>query len=86
MSENGEIYTADKNFKLPPAVTALTNSTSVFIPPSCMANDELCTGLSERNSSPIYFRLMMIIVRQGGRSCAKPRRAFTEKFGLGQKN
>ena len=28
MSENGEIYTADKNFTLPPAVTALTNSTS----------------------------------------------------------
>ena len=29
MSENGEIYTADKNFILLPAVTALTNSTSV---------------------------------------------------------
>ena len=29
MSEHGEIYTADKNFTLPPAVTALTNSTSV---------------------------------------------------------
>ena len=28
MSENGEIYTADKNFTLPPALTALTNSTS----------------------------------------------------------
>ena len=28
MSENGEIYTAGKNFTLPPAVTALTNSTS----------------------------------------------------------
>ena len=28
MSENGEIYTASKNFTLPPAVTALTNSTS----------------------------------------------------------
>ena len=28
MSENGEIYTADKNFTLPPAVPALTNSTS----------------------------------------------------------
>ena len=28
MSENGEIYTADKNFTLPPAVTAVTNSTS----------------------------------------------------------
>ena len=29
MSENGEIYTASKNFTLPPAVTAVTNSTSV---------------------------------------------------------
>ena len=28
MSENGEIYTADKNFTLPPAVAAVTNSTS----------------------------------------------------------
>lgn len=44
---------------------------------------KLCTELSERRSSPIYFWLM-IIVRQGGRSCAKSRRAFVEKFGLGQ--
>ena len=29
MSENGEIYTAGKNFTLPPAVTAWTNSTCV---------------------------------------------------------
>ena len=29
MSENGEIYTAGKNFTLPPALTAWTNSTSV---------------------------------------------------------
>ena len=28
MSENGEIYTAGKNFTLPPALTALTNSNS----------------------------------------------------------
>ena len=28
MSENGEIYTAGKNFTLPLAVTALTNSNS----------------------------------------------------------
>ena len=28
MSENGEIYTAGKNFTLPPAVTAWTNLTS----------------------------------------------------------
>ena len=30
MSENGEIYTADKNFTLPPALTAWTNLTSAF--------------------------------------------------------
>ena len=30
MSENGEIYTAGKNFTLPPALTAWTNSTSVI--------------------------------------------------------
>ena len=30
MSENGEIYIAGKNFTLPPALTALTNSTSVL--------------------------------------------------------
>ena len=28
MSENGEIYTAGKNFTLPPALTAWTNFTS----------------------------------------------------------
>ena len=28
MSENGKIYTTGKNFTLPPAVTAWTNSTS----------------------------------------------------------
>ena len=28
MSENGEIYTAGKNFTLPPALTAWTNSIS----------------------------------------------------------
>ena len=32
MSENGEIYTAGKNFTLPPALTAWTNSTSGWIP------------------------------------------------------
>ena len=30
MSENGEIYTAGKNFILPPAVTGVTNSTSAW--------------------------------------------------------
>ena len=31
MSENGEIYTAGKNFTLPLALTGWTNSTSVEI-------------------------------------------------------
>ena len=31
MSENGENYTAGKNFTLPPAMTALTNLTSVKV-------------------------------------------------------
>ena len=31
MSENGEIYTAGKNFTLPPAVTAWTNLTSGMV-------------------------------------------------------
>ena len=30
MSENGEIYTAGKNFTLPPALTSWTNSTSDY--------------------------------------------------------
>ena len=30
MSENGVIYTAGKNFTLPPAVTAVTNLTSAI--------------------------------------------------------
>ena len=30
MSENGEIYTAGKNFTLPPALTGWTNSTSAM--------------------------------------------------------
>ena len=31
MSENGKIYTAGKNFTLPPARTAVTNLTSAHI-------------------------------------------------------
>ena len=37
MSNNGEIYTAGKNFTLPPAVTAWTNSTSA---PRCHGGSE----------------------------------------------
>ena len=32
MSKNGNIYIAGRNFTLPPAVTAVTNLTSGFIP------------------------------------------------------
>ena len=35
MSENGEIYTAGKNFTLPPALTGWTNSTSGLITIKC---------------------------------------------------
>ena len=31
MSKNGEIYTTGKNFTLPPALTAWTNSTSANV-------------------------------------------------------
>ena len=39
MSGNGEIYTAGKNFTLPPAVTAWTNSTSGRTPAIFAAGD-----------------------------------------------
>ena len=35
MSENGEIYTAGRNFTLPPAVMAVTNLTSAAMRPFC---------------------------------------------------
>ena len=41
MSENGEIYTAGKNFTLPPALTALTNSTSAKICPRYAQDTEV---------------------------------------------
>ena len=45
MSENGEIYTAGKNFTLPPALTAWTNSTSdVFVPFQTYNNDKYREG------------------------------------------
>ena len=43
-SENGEIYTAGKNFTLPPALTAWTNSTTACI---------VCIGKS--GSSSLWF-------------------------------
>ena len=38
MSENGEIYTAGKNFTLPPALTAWTNSTSAWEASLCLTS------------------------------------------------
>ena len=40
MSENGEIYAAGKNFTLPPALTAWTNSTSVYWCPETVEQTE----------------------------------------------
>ena len=44
MSENGEIYTAGKNFTLPPAVTAVTNSNSAISKSNIQARWVLSTG------------------------------------------
>ena len=54
MSENGEVYTAGKNFTLPPAVTALTNSTSAPphpTPPLIVVT----TGIKPTSSSAVHF-------------------------------
>ena len=47
MSENGEIYTAGKNFTLPPALTALTNSNSVlrYLPGDKLQCNVLVSGV-----------------------------------------
>ena len=47
MSENGEIYTAGKNFTLPPAVTAWTDSTS---DPFVLRIQKKIVGLGDRVS------------------------------------
>ena len=67
MSENGEIYTAGKNFTLPPAVSALTNSTSAihklklkynFVISKCTNVKSLCFttiilfGLATKKTNP----------------------------------
>ena len=48
MSENGEIYTAGKNFTLLPALTALTNSTSAEPMPyiSCISSLSIRISMS----------------------------------------
>ena len=51
MSENGEIYTAGKNFTLPPALTGWTNSISEDFP----VNDKLVLGSIGRKSRHSYL-------------------------------
>ena len=58
MSENGEIYTAGKNFTLPPALTAWTNSTSAV--PLVLAN------FATHIMSPIRWQRH---VREGSEIC-----------------
>ena len=48
MSENGENYTAGKNFTLPPALTAWTNSTSASIQVAALTRDATL-GLGEES-------------------------------------
>ena len=53
MSENGEIYTASKNFTLPPALTALTNFTSGRIRGSVVTLDAL-VNLALMNTFSVF--------------------------------
>ena len=52
MRENGEIYTAGKNFTLPPALTALTNSTSVSILHIDWNKISVCLSVFEKGNGP----------------------------------
>ena len=52
--KNGEIYTAGKNFKLPPAVTAVTNLTSARL-----------LLLQKRQSRPKYHRPNFMFISAG---------------------
>ena len=55
MSENGEIYSAGKNFTVPPALTAWTNSTSV-------QSSHCLLGLVSRGISNIPHLAMQFII------------------------
>ena len=79
MSENGEIYTAGKNFTLPPAVTGGINSTSAKL----VKYDTLCwwfsaetmvlqAGQGRRSSPSLKTRVEK---DKAARSCAKTRHA-----------
>ena len=61
MSENGEIYTAGKNFTLPPALTALTNSNSA----SVISHDfALKINKEQKNKSPFSHILTFDQLRE----------------------
>ena len=55
MSENGEIYTAGKNFTLPPAVTAWTNLTFARKVVSNVPNIHLGIYKNYQNFHPLIF-------------------------------
>ena len=50
LSENGDIYTAGKNFTLPPALTAWTNSTSSKVLPKSWMQ-KVINGLTQSRHS-----------------------------------
>ena len=54
MSENEEIYTAGKNFTLPPALTALTNSTSETRNHSILMSNMVLRDASASKNYPVY--------------------------------
>ena len=63
MSENGEIYTAGKNLTLPPAVTGVTNSTSVSINTSSktiLVKEKVKDKTKKNTSSLKLVRLILI--------------------------
>ena len=70
MSENAEIYTADKNFTLLPAVTALTNFISgVLFSPSSPSGNLTSPGqatlglLTELKGGNLELEIMIILLR-----------------------
>ena len=72
MSENGEIYTTGKNFTLPPALTAWTNSTSVYV--------WFIDSIPKEKKGKEWMEIMSII-KKGGRGVGARRgRFFLEYF------
>ena len=78
MSENGEIYTAGKNFTLPPALTALTNSTSALlsspldlIVPTSVSLPSLILRILINNIAPIIAALFFVLEISYLENCAR---------------